>query len=431
MFATLGFVSPIGATATQATLDDIAEELETTGRYVEFTLSADEEAAIDRANDRGVAFTWLSSSDEAEPLADLLSATLDQTGSRYRTVLVLTDSGLAAWSESVALADIDDALDASFDDFRNGAVGNGIDAFVTTLSVQTTTAATTAPSATSGSDGGAIGLGSILLIGAVVGGGFLLFRSIRKRSKAKKEAAADLEADRAEIKEQLKDNADHVLTLGDRVIASGNAELMATYEQASAAYQDVSHSIDGATTAVEIDELDDKIDHAEWQLLSIKARLEGRPVPPSPAEVEAQAEAARPKPVPTPPSHPNQERSRVGPDDPVLSHRPAPRSRSRYQPQPRGRQGGLGGVLGGIILGGGVGGGSRRTQRRRTSSGVTSGRSRRSVDGGLGGGVLRRGRSSSRSRSSGGSSRSFGRSKRGGSSRSFGRLKRGGSSRDF
>jgi hypothetical protein len=423
LLAVLG-ASTAGATVTSSDLDAIARELTSSGRYLEFPSNDALDESIDTANARGVAFAWLDADGDAEDPAAELADRVD--GSQYRTVVVLTNTSIGAWSNTLDDATIERALDASGDQFAAGAVADGLESFSATLAGNATTATTTttggsSPPATS-TDGGGIGLGTVLLVALLGGGAFLLFRSLRKRSKTRKQAELDLEEDRAEIKEQLRDNADHVLELGDRVIASAKPDLMATYEQASASYQEVSGAIDDASTAVEIDRLDDLIDEAEWQFESIEAALEGRPKPPSPAEVEAQARAAAeqdaagnddgpPSSDPTPPAPSRR-------DGPA----PTPRQRTPY-PQTQRRGGGLGGILGGILGsivlgGGGMGGmggtGSRRTQRRRTQ--YPSGGSMSS--GGLGGGVLRRGgSSSSRRRSGGGGSRSTRRG--GGGSRRF------------
>ncbi|MEL7156411.1 MAG: hypothetical protein AAFN30_07415 [Actinomycetota bacterium] len=247
---------------------DLVDEVAATGRYLEVSAPSGLDAAIDRANAGGTAFVWLDGDAFPEEVADDALDQLSARSTPYRTVLVLTDAGIAASSETVPTAELDTALDAAFVDFRNGDVAAGVDAFDRALSGAGATTATTTGSSSgapsSGSDsGGGIGFGSILLLAAVAGGGFLLFRRFRSRSKAREEEAADMEADRAEIKEQLRDNADHVLSLGDRVIASGDDELMALYEQASATYQDVSQRVDAASTAAEIDALDDRIDEAE------------------------------------------------------------------------------------------------------------------------------------------------------------------------
>ncbi|MDH5290679.1 MAG: hypothetical protein OEY41_11840, partial [Acidimicrobiia bacterium] len=279
-------VAPAGAQSAPPA-SQIAEQLDSSGRYLQFDATAAEDQAIAAANERGVAFVWLDTDDDAEQVAADVGDELFTRPARYSTVLVLTGDGVGARSDTVGSGEINDALDASFTSFQQNAVADGLDEFVASLAGEQSPRTSVAPSGSatdSGSGGGGGGGGSTLLavLGVLVvgGGGLLLARSMARKRKARQVAAAELEADRAEIKEQLRDNADRVLELGDRVIASKDDELITGYEQASAAYQEVSLAIDGATTAEQVDALDDKIDHAEWQLQSIEARLEGRPAPP-------------------------------------------------------------------------------------------------------------------------------------------------------
>ncbi|MEM7274485.1 MAG: hypothetical protein AAF547_15475 [Actinomycetota bacterium] len=434
------FGSAIGWTPAGATTATIVDALDRDGRYLELSDAA-LDASVDDANSLGVAFVWLDrSGDEqiAQALADQYVDELDELGSRYTTVLVLTSEAYAAFSIVFDESEIGDALDASFESFSAGSPSRGLTIFTNSLDTALGTA-TTVPSTdggtTDGDDGGGgIGIGAVLLAIAVLGGGFLFYRRWASNRRAKARAALDLEEDRVEIEEQLKNNADRVISLGDRVIASGDRELIDLYQEASSAYQDVSHSIDDAETAAEIDDLDDRIDEAEWQFELIEARLDGRPDPPSPEEVEAAAEAearrADAAEAPPPPA------PRRGPDDSVVTSpttgRTYPRS-GRRTTSSRGRSGGLGGAMAGglggvladIVFGGGLGQRSRRTQRRSGFPGgfgsVGTGSTRRttSAGGGLGGGVLRRGgsspsRSRTRSTSSGRSRRAPSRSRQSG-----------------
>ncbi len=282
-------LTPAGAQSAPPAAQ-IADQLDSSGRYLQFDATPAEDQAIASANERGVAFVWLDVDDDAEQLAKDVADELFSRPARYSTVLVLTTAGVGARSDTVGSGEINDAIDASFDSLSQGAVADGLDEFVASLAGQQTPRTSVAPSGSgtgsdSGGDGGGGG-GSILLpvLGVLVvgGGGFLLLRSLSRRRKVRQLAAAEMEADRAEITEQLRDNADRVLQLGDRVIASKDNELITSYEQASAAYQEVSLAVDGATTAEQVDALDDKIDHAEWQLQSIEAKLDGRPAPPPP-----------------------------------------------------------------------------------------------------------------------------------------------------
>ncbi len=439
LFTAVGLVGPAaGAHSDPALIAALDED----GRYIEVSESGIG-PSIDRANADGIAFAWLEQGGDsavAVSLADDYVEDLDEIGSRYRTVVVLTSEGFAASSTVYSQAELDDALDASFDSFRVGAAGQGLDTFGDSLRQALsggTTATTTDQSGGSDESGGGIGFGTILLGIAVLGGGFMLVRGFSNRRKEKRQADIDMEEDRAEIREQLKNNADRVISLGDKVIARGDQNLIRQYEEASATYQDVSQSVEGAQTAAEVDELDDRIDHAEWQFEVIEAELNGLPTPRSPAERQASEEAAANKPAPGLPPPP-QGRAPQAPSEPPVAT--SPRTGRRY-PTTTGRRsrrgGGLGGVLGSVlgsvVLGGGLGGGSRSRRSQRRSGGLggvlggsspSLGGRRQTSGGGLGGGVLRRGGGSRTTRSrqtrrtnSSGRSRGSGRSRsRGGRS---------------
>lgn len=454
-----GLLAPTPAGAQSAPpASQIAEQLDSSGRYLQFDATAEDDQAIAAANGRGVAFVWLDVDDDAEQLAKAVADELFARPARYSTVLVLTQAGVGARSDTVSSGDINDAIDASFTSFSNGAVADGLDEFVASLAGQQTPRTSVAPSGSRSNSGGGGGSSiflPVLGIAVVGGGGLLLLRSLSRKRKARQLAAAELEADRAEIKEQLRDNADRVLQLGDRVIASKDDGLITSYEQASAAYQEVSLAVDGATTAEQVDALDDKIDHAEWQLRSIEAKLDGQPAPPPPSADDNAPTGPPPPGGPTPPapgaptppspssaSRPGDDSPALGPDDSIFGGRGGGFPSGPAMPTPSrrrgggglgglggGRGGGLGSILGSIVLGGLARGGgglggmptSRRSQRRRTTSGGGgfggSGGLSGSMGGGLGGGVLRPGGSSGSGRSGSGGTggRSFGRRSSGGS----------------
>lgn len=451
---TLTVLAPASPVAAVLLDTEIVDAIEVDGRLIEIGGDGELEAAADRANAAGIAFAWLDRSGDdgtAVSLADITVEELSIRGSRYHTVLVFLGNSFAASSLTRSQADLDEALDAAVPGFADGDMGRGVDDFTNTLTASGSSGATTVPPANSEgtSDGGGIGFGTILVVVAALGGGFLLIRRTLQGRREREQAEIDLAEDRAEIEEQLKNNADRVIALGDRVIAKGDRELIVLYEEASAAYQEVSQRIDEAENAAEVDELDDLIDNAEWQFEVIEAELDGRarPKPPTPDDVltgdpdggavddrdpsdrdpgAADSTARR---MPPPPEAPS---NRGAGRDVVTSPRTGrtyPRSSSRT-PTRRRSGGGLGSVLGGglggvladVVLGGGLGGlggSSRRTTRRRTTS-----RGGGLGAGGLGGGVLRRSgssnrsRSSSRSRSGSRSSRSSGGRSVGGGSRS-------------
>ncbi len=422
VMALIGFMA---TPASAISIDqEVVEALDRDGRYLESSDAA-LEAAVDDANRNGIAFVSYARGGDitnAENLADEYVLALEQIGSSYHTVLVLTLDAYAAFSTAYSDSEVDRALEASFSSFSSGSASRGVDTFNASLEGtavgEQTTSATTIPAQTTNEESGGIGFGTILMILAVLGGGFLLFRSWSGNRRAKRQAAIDLEEDRIEIEEQLKNNADRVISLGDRAIASGDAGLVDLYEEASQTYQDVSLLIDETDTAEGIDELDDRIDKAEWQFEVIEARLDGRPVPPEPQYGEPIGPEDKPAsgqvpPPPTAGGAPGQQDRSVitSPTTGREYQRPSQsRNRTPRRAPTRRRSGGmgglggvLGGVLGNIILGGGLGGGSRRTQRRTGGLGIPSlgGGTRRtpSSTGGLGGGVLRRGGGSTPRRS--------------------------------
>ncbi len=411
-------VGPAGA----QTLDDISSTIDRTGRYLEVDLELVAIDAVDRANVDGIGFIYLDQ-ENAGDLPIIATGILDRleaSGSSYRAVIVLDASGV--WVESLDI-DAARAADASTAQFARGAVAGGVDTVVEILGggseaatsstgddAESSSNETGASSPVASSDGGGVPWLLIILLG-VVAFFFVRWFTNRKRKAAALEAA--MAEDRAEIREQLRSNADHVIDLGDR-IAHADDDLRSMYEEAAQAFQDVSLGLDDASTSAEIDALDDRIDRAAWQFDVIEARLDGRTPPPEPRIGEG--------PMPPPPSRPGSRRDvpPLGGDAPrpptgrssrsLDDDRPAldddtslfPGSRDQRPTssrQPRRRSGG--GMLGRLakagllslvmklLLGGGLGIGntSRRTQQRQ-GQGRSSG-SRGTGGGGLGGGVLR------------------------------------------
>jgi len=404
-------------------LDEIANTIDRDGSYLELELQGVANDAVDRANADGVGFVYLDqeNADDLPILTAGLLQRLDDAGSAYRTLIVLDASGVWVGSSDRETAG---AADAATPQFATGAVAGGIDTVLSVLgggaapdqaggnvSGDAEGAAATSTDTATGSSGGGVPWLLILFLGLAVFFAVRFF-SGRKRTAAALEAA--LTEDRAEIREQLRNNSDHVIDLGDR-IANADDELRRMYEEAAQTFQDVSMGLEDAATAVEIDALDDRLDRAEWQFEVIEARLDGRTPPTEPTIGDGpigRPIGRQPVPplgggAPPPPSAPQPPRSgrtgrSLGDDRPALGDDESlfpgsgrssrGRSGRRQQAPRRGRsRGGLGGMMGGMakagllslvikmLLGGGLssGGGSRRTQQRRGPGG------------GFGGGVLR------------------------------------------
>lgn len=322
-----------GPVAAQvADIEAIADEVDASGRYLEREVDTAAVAAIDRANADGVAFVRLDTPQDGASVAQELAVELASRDSRYGAVIVLTNN-------SVYANGVPEALNAVPPDVTNlfgtGQIAQGIDAVVDNLDG----AARGGDPRNTGSNGG--GAFSWILVVILAVGAFFLFNMIRGRRKTKKVETTAIEADRAEIKEQLKANADRVIDLGDEVIASKDAKLIALYEEASRAYQNVSNEIDNARTAAEVDALDDQIDKAEWQFEVIEAKLAGAPPPPFVDDDEPQTP---PPPAPPPAVSPAERDAQLRRGQPP---RPLPRRNPRTRSSSR--DGGLGGMLGGTF----------------------------------------------------------------------------------
>ncbi len=389
-------LASIPASAQTTATDSIAaivDEIESTGRFIDpgaEPLGNGVEAAIDRANAVGIAVAFPDPATNAEVFTPALDAAMAERSMRYDSILVLTPTMIAAEVVDIGDQELNQAFDAADAGFVRDGDAGAIDGFVASITggdLPSTSAATdtTEAAADDSTDAALPADGAVPADGADNGGGFPWFWAIiaavagffgiryftNKRKRQAAERAA-VETDRKEIAEQLRNNADRVIDLGDPVIARKDAELIALYEEASRTYQEVSLALPEATTAAEIDALDDRIDRAEWQLEVIAARLAGEPVPPSPEE---RARAATP---------PATDGPALGPDDSIFGRQPGggdartrippPTPQRQPRPQPRSSGGGgiggmLGSILGSILLGGGqprtI---SRRTQRRTGST---------------------------------------------------------------
>ncbi len=358
------------AHAQSVDIEAIADQIEASGSYLERSVTGEAEAAIGRANGNGVAFVRLDNASQSSEIAETLLAELQSRNSSYGAVVVLTNAAVFARGKGNSASALTDSITQTF---GGGDIAGALDQYL--ANVGNDAAGGFSDSATtSGSSGGFPWIVPILL--AV--GAYFLFNMMRGRRKTKKEEIKTLEEDREEIIEQLKANADRVIDLGDEVIQAGDPELISIYEEASAAYQNVSNEIRNADTIAKVDVLDDQIDKAEWQFEVIEARLTGQTPPPF-LDTDATPDQPAP-PAPTPPAPQASPAER----DAQLRRRgqqprPLPRRNPRYQPRQQQRRSGMGGMFGkmaisvlmSMLMGGGLGQPrqSRRTQRRRSGGG--------------------------------------------------------------
>jgi hypothetical protein len=324
-----------GALAQTVDVEEIVDQIEQDGQFLERGVTAEAESAIERANAQGVAFVRLDNNSQSSATAEEIFAELRSRGSTYGAVIVLTNASVFARGVNSAATSMTDTITQVF---GNGDIAGGIDQYLANLGSDAAGGLDTPEGG-----GGFPWIVPILLVIA----GFFLINVMRGRRKTRQVEAKNLEVDREEIIEQLKANADRVIDLGDEVIQAKDPELISIYEEASAAYQNVSNEIRNATTPAEVDVLDDQIDKAEWQFEVIEARLSGQNPPPFLDDDQHESQP----PPPTPPPHSLSPAER----DAQLRRqgqapRPLPKRSPRQRYQPQQRRSGTGGALGKMAM---------------------------------------------------------------------------------
>ncbi len=276
---------PLATAQAQPTLDEVVQEVDADGVYIETAADADEAAvlaALGGASDIGVVILAEDDPDGADVAADQVR---DGLGVDI-VVLVITPGEVAA-SDSDFFSDdeLDAALDQAFlslegSDDIDLAVAAFAGSLASATGQQPAATATPTPQPASSSSGGGGAGGFIIFLLVIVGliGGFIWWA----KRKAKKVDTGEIERARAEIKSQLASVASDIVDNEHAVDLSGNADAVAHYRHASATYNRVAEAVDATENLLELAELNDDIDHARWQLEAAEALMDGRPVPPEP-----------------------------------------------------------------------------------------------------------------------------------------------------
>lgn len=219
----------------------------------------------------------------AESILDRLP---DQTG----TVLVVAPETVG-WAKNLddvwTTGQLDDALDVSLDGSTSDDV---VRIFVVEL-----------VDAQSGGSGVGGGLWIVLLILAVIIGGFafLAWRGSRSR---KRNAAEQLLGLKAKAQTQVDAIANDILDDEDEVAEANDPEATRHFEAATSTYSDASARLDRASTAKEVVDIAADLDEAIWHLDAAEAILDKKPVPSKPERPTV------PEPTP-PPTTPDQRSS--------------------------------------------------------------------------------------------------------------------------
>jgi hypothetical protein len=309
-------VAPGGVAGAVTSAAVVADAVDATGSYLEVPADDELQTVIAEANRQGIGFARLSGSGDAVIMARQVSAELGQRRSGYTTVVVLTADavGAAAWRGTAPIAEILAPGAPAFEAFARGAEAEGLRLFTRAV---TGGPMPGEPAPPVDQPGRGVPWAALLAVIGLLGIGAGAWLLVRERGRRREEAAG-AETRRAAIGEQLRDNADRIITLGDAVVSSGRSDLVDLYDEASAAYRDVSHRLDAADSPEALERLDRRLDVAEWQLQVIEARLAGRTPPPPPAEGGAPP-VASPGSGPAPPpssadQRPRHEGPALGPD---------------------------------------------------------------------------------------------------------------------
>jgi type II secretory pathway pseudopilin PulG len=109
-----------------------------------------------------------------------------------------------------------------------------------------------------------------------------VWRGNRRRSE---NAAAQLEAARTEIRQQMDVIANRILEMGDDPRVADHAEALTYFRQGSETFQNAESRLVAATNLAQFEDLSDDLDRARWELETAAALAAGRPLP-APPETE-------------------------------------------------------------------------------------------------------------------------------------------------
>lgn len=267
--------------ALAQSVDEIAEAVEFRGYYADPGVDIeinDLEGLVQEYG--GIGFVALDDdpSDGADLFAEQVLAAVDDPD----TILVLSPSEAGLVTDDVYSSDqIDAALDAAFStsgdsfltDFREVAQ----DLTAGALAGSATTQADSAAPTSLVEGGGGIPWLWIVVVLVVLLIWWMSRRGKRQRAEA---AIAQLEAAKAEIKEQMGVVANEILEFSDRV--DQDPEAVAHYRRASDVFKAAEDRMEAAETSADLESLSDDLDIARWEMAAADAIVEGREVPPKP-----------------------------------------------------------------------------------------------------------------------------------------------------
>ena len=275
--------------------DDVADQLDPRGYYIEPGAAADFEDMEDlvaRVTNSQTRFYFVALATDPPEGTDEFAEEVLNLVDQGATVVVISPGEIGARSDDFTNTELDNAADAAVSDssrtfesdfrvFAESLVGVGVATTVTTTALTTTTISSAAGGSSSGSGGG----GTFIFLAVVVGVIALVFFMTRRSSKQAKQVGVQrLEEAREEIRGQLDVIANEILDLADKVRLAERDRAEEYFRTASATYQQAMDQLDKATNLAELERLSDQLDTTRWQLEAAEAVVEGRPIPPEPED---------------------------------------------------------------------------------------------------------------------------------------------------
>ncbi len=276
---------------------EVAAVLDAQGYFVENGSNADpgavEDAVVAARFEGGNLSVTVLASEPAGGATVFGENTLDEMGGVGTVFTVGPDTvGWASEGDIYTREQLDVATDASLDGDSDTEV---VELFVATLIDQPVGAAEPG-------GGGGLPWGWILIFVVVAGGAFLFLRM--KQSSKRSEAAA-IESARAEVKKRLDDVANDIIDLEDDVAGSAIAAVPVLYESATEAYSKALEDYERAESPAQLMTTAEALDQAIWQLDSVEALLDGKPVPPKPVKPQPQTPPSQTQSRPSSPGGPS------------------------------------------------------------------------------------------------------------------------------
>lgn len=275
-------------TAFAADPDEVADEVDPRGYYIEPGAGVDFEAMEDLVDDVAsgqTRFYFVALAEDPSEGADEFAENVLQELPQRSTVVVLSPGEIGARSDTFGDDELDRAAQEAVGDSDASYEGDFRVFAESLVGVPVGTTATTVGGTAGGGDAGGGGGGVwvfLLIVAAVIALVVFMTRRGAKRDQAL--SAKRIEEAKTEIRGQLDVIANEILDLSDRVSLSERDEAEEYFRTASATYQDAQGQLEEAATLAELERLSDQLDRTRWQLEAAEAVVEGRPVPPEPED---------------------------------------------------------------------------------------------------------------------------------------------------